>query len=89
MLPLGWGKHDVDLIKTEFKQNTDVRNVSLCYNTPVNIVGGYNMRKPEMPENSQIAVNANPVDDEFLPDFRIAVNCRKQPHKTGYERCGQ
>jgi putative ABC transport system permease protein len=67
VLPVSYGPKNIDLIKTEFKQNADVKNVALCYNTPVNIVGGYNMRKPEMPENSQVAVTANPVDDEFLP----------------------
>lgn len=67
VLPTGWDTHNINLLKTEFKQNTDVKNVSLCYNTPVNIVGGYNMRTPAMPENSQIAVTANPIDKEFVP----------------------
>lgn len=67
VLPVSYGPKNVDLIKTEFKQNTDVKNVSLCYNTPVSILGGYNMSKPEMPENAQIAVTANPVDNEFIP----------------------
>ncbi|SFQ00578.1 ABC transporter permease [Parafilimonas terrae] len=67
VLPVSYGPKNVDLIKTEFKQNTDVKNVSLCYNTPVSILGGYNMSKPEMPENAQVAVTANPVDNEFIP----------------------
>ncbi|MGN6214760.1 ABC transporter permease [Parafilimonas sp.] len=67
VLPVSYGPKNVDLIKTEFKQNIDVKNVSLCYNTPVSILGGYNMSKPEMPENAQIAVTANPVDNEFIP----------------------
>lgn len=67
VLPVSYGPKNVDLIKTEFKQNADVKNVSLCYNTPVSILGGYNMSKPEMPENAQIAVTANPVDNEFIP----------------------
>ncbi len=67
VLPIGWGDQDVDLIKAEFEQNADVKNVARCFNTPVEITGGYNMRKPEMPENSQIAVYANRVDEEYLP----------------------
>lgn len=67
VLPVSYGPKNVDLIKTEFKQNADVKNVSLCYNTPVSILGGYNMSKPEMPENAQIAVTSNPVDNEFIP----------------------
>jgi putative ABC transport system permease protein len=67
VLPVSYGPKNIDLIKTEFKQNTDVKSVALCYNTPVNILGGYNMSKPEMPENAQIAVTANPVDNEFIP----------------------
>lgn len=58
---------NIDALKTELKQNTDVLGASRTYNSPVTIEGGYNMRTPAMPENAQIAVTANPIDDEFLP----------------------
>ncbi len=62
-----WSFPKMQLLKNEFKQDANVKYISLCVNTPVQIVGGYNMSKPEMPSNSAIAVTADPVDDEFLP----------------------
>ncbi|MFT4152653.1 ABC transporter permease [Parafilimonas sp.] len=67
VLPIPYMATNVALMKTEFKQNADVISVARTSNTPVNIMGGYNMRTPAMPENSQIAVTANPVDNEFIP----------------------
>ncbi|MFT4203124.1 MAG: ABC transporter permease [Chitinophagaceae bacterium] len=67
VVPVPWYLKNINLIKTELKQNPDVLNISHCHSTPVEINGGYNMRTPVMPENTQIAVNANNIDDEFLP----------------------
>ncbi len=58
--------HRIKLIKTEFKSNPDVLSVSRCARSPVEGPGGYNMRKAEMPENQQMAVYANPVDEDFI-----------------------
>jgi len=55
-----------DVIKQEFKSNSNVLSVSRCVGTPVSIVGGYNMRSAVMPENQQIAVTADPVDEDFI-----------------------
>lgn len=62
-----WSFSKMDILRNEFKQDANVKYVARCANTPVDIVGGYAMYKPEMPANSQIAVTADPVDNEFLP----------------------
>ncbi len=56
----------LDVIKQEFKQNPDVLSVSRCVRSPVEGGGGYNMRSDIMPENAQIAVTANPVDEDYI-----------------------
>ena len=56
----------LDLIKQEFKQNPDVLSISRCHRSPVEGGGGYNMRSEIMPENQQIAVTANPADEDFI-----------------------
>ena len=67
IMPFSWKLADkIPLIKQEFKTNTHVLNVSACYNTPVSIVGGYNMRSSAMPESQQMAVTADPIDQDFV-----------------------
>ena len=56
----------LDLIKNEFKTNADVINVSRCVRSPVEGGGGYNMRSAVMPDNQQVAVTANPVDEDYI-----------------------
>jgi putative ABC transport system permease protein len=56
----------LDLIKQEFRSNPDVLSVSRCVSSPVEIVSGYNMRSATMPEDQQIAVNADPVDEDYI-----------------------
>jgi putative ABC transport system permease protein len=56
----------MDLIKQEFKQNPGVLSISSCHRSPVEGGGGYNMRSEIMPENQQIAVIANPADEDFI-----------------------
>ncbi|MEJ7683114.1 MAG: FtsX-like permease family protein [Segetibacter sp.] len=58
---------DVSLIKQQFKSNADIITVSRCVRSPVEGGGGYNMRSSEMPEDEQIAVTANPVDEDYIP----------------------
>lgn len=72
-LPIGWLSDKFNIIKTEFEQYKNVVNVSRTQNTPVSIYSGYNMRQPAMPENAQIAVTANPVDNEFIPAMGLQL----------------
>jgi putative ABC transport system permease protein len=57
---------NVNLIKQQFKQNTDVVSVSACDRSPVEGGGGYSMRSAEMPANQQIAVYANLIDEDYI-----------------------
>lgn len=56
----------IAVLKQAFLSNPNITHVSGCRNTPVSIGGGYNMRSSTMPENEQIAVTADPVDEDFL-----------------------
>lgn len=67
-LPVSWNA-DFNLITTlkgELKTNPGILQVSRCVNSPVNISSGYSMRLPSMPENSELATNANPVDADYI-----------------------
>jgi len=63
----------LDLIKRQFKSNPDVISVSRCVRSPVEGGGGYNMRSATMPENQQIAVTANPVDEDYIPTVGLQI----------------
>ena len=54
------------LLKQQLKQNPDVASISSCYRSPVEGGGGYNMRSDLMPESGQLAVTANPIDENFI-----------------------
>jgi len=56
----------LNTVKEQFKQNADVVSVSLCARNPVEGGGGYNMRSATMPSNQQMAVTANPGDEDFV-----------------------
>lgn len=56
----------IPLFKTEFGAAPGVLSVSASHSSPVSIVGGYNMRSSVMPEDQQIAVDANPIDQDYL-----------------------
>lgn len=54
------------LIKQQFKLNPAVISVSRCMQSPVEGGGGYNMRSATMPDNEQLAVTANPFDEDYI-----------------------
>lgn len=56
----------ISTVRSVFKSNPDVLSVARAVNDPTNILGGYNMRRSDMPEETQIMVTANPVDEEFI-----------------------
>jgi len=57
---------NLTVIKQEFKSDNNVLSVSRCSSTPVSIGSGYNMRSAIMPENQQIAVTGDPIDEDFI-----------------------
>jgi putative ABC transport system permease protein len=56
----------ISYIKTEFRRNSDVVDVSVSRSSPVSIYGGYNMRSSVMPSDRQLAVYGNPVDEDYI-----------------------
>ncbi len=64
---------NIEVIKQQFKTNRNVLNVSSCTNLPTNIVSGYNMRSAVMPENQQISVTANVIDEDFVNTVGLQI----------------
>ena len=64
---------EIDLIKQEFKSNADVISVSRCVRSPVEGGGGYNMRSATMPEDKQVNVTANPIDEDFVKTVGLKI----------------
>jgi putative ABC transport system permease protein len=64
---------NLDLIKNEFRSNPDLISVSRCVRSPVEGGGGYNMRSAAMPEDEQITVIANPVDEDFIKTVGLEI----------------
>jgi putative ABC transport system permease protein len=58
-------------VKTVLKSNPNILHVSRVVNDPTNILGGYEMRSADMPEDKSIMTTANPVDEEFIPTTGI------------------
>lgn len=80
----------IDLLKTEFKTNPQVKNVSRAVSLPVQIVGGYNMRSAVMPENTNLNVYASPIDDEYISANQLELVAGKDISRqdvldAGYE----
>ena len=63
----------IDLIKQEFKSDPDVISVSRCVRSPVEGGGGYNMRSATMPEDQQVNVTANPIDEDFIKTVGLQI----------------
>lgn len=53
-----------DLVKSELNSLPSVQGVSLAYETPVTIRGGYNMSGNDL--SRAMAVTANPVDEDYI-----------------------
>jgi putative ABC transport system permease protein len=53
----------IDLVKTELKNIPAVKAVSLSYESPVKINGGYSMSGTDL--SKAMSVNANPVDENY------------------------
>ena len=58
--------NNLAVIKQQFRQNIDVLSVSACSNTPVQGGGGFSMRSALMPEDKQMAVMADRVDEDYV-----------------------
>ena len=65
--------NNLQTIKQELKSNERQKRCGMCRSTPVQIGGGYNMRSAVMPENQQIAVTANPIDEDFVKTTGLKI----------------
>lgn len=66
-------QQNMKAIKTSFTLNSNVKSVTRAVNPPTNIVGGYNMHRPGMPEGAQIMVTANPIDEDFVKTMGLQI----------------
>jgi putative ABC transport system permease protein len=64
---------NLSAIKTGFAANSNVRSVTRVVHSPTNILGGYNMSQPEMPEGTETLVTANPVDEDFVKTMGLQI----------------
>ncbi|HEY2722139.1 MAG TPA: ABC transporter permease, partial [Chitinophagaceae bacterium] len=64
---------NVDLIKQEFESVPGVISAARCVRSPVEGGGGYNMRSSTMPEDQEMNVVANPVDDDFVRTVGLQI----------------
>ena len=62
-----------EAVKSSLKQVTGVEAVSMAYETPVQIRGGYSMRRADMPAGKDMNVMANPVDENYLAVHGLRV----------------
>ncbi len=53
-------------LKQSFKAVPGVLEMARCVRTPIEGGGGHNMRTADMPEDQQMNVTANPVDQDFI-----------------------
>jgi len=63
----------LDLFKQQFKTNNHIISVSACVSTPVDIVGGYNMRSSLMPQTQTLAVSGTPIDNDYVKTTGLKI----------------
>ncbi|MFI5160311.1 MAG: ABC transporter permease [Sphingobacteriales bacterium] len=74
VLPMNQAVADkLGVIKQEFKKDASVISISHCFWTPVNIQSGFNMRSATMPENAQLAVTAERIDEDFIKTMGMEI----------------
>ncbi len=61
----------IDIVKKEVMSLSSVKSVSMAYESPVKILGGYNMSGSD--PKKQMAVTANPVDEDYLQTTGIEL----------------
>jgi len=65
--------NNLAVIKQQFRENTDVLSVSACSNTPVQGGGGFSMRSALMPDDKQMAVFADRVDEDYVTTVGLQI----------------
>jgi putative ABC transport system permease protein len=65
--------NNIQLIKQQFSSMPGVGSISRCVRNPVEGGGGYNMRSAAMPDNQQLAVAANPIDQDYIKTTGLQI----------------
>jgi len=73
-------------LKSEFRQNADVQQVALAYESPAHIGGGYSMRRMDKPENQNKMVTAIPVDEDFAKTVGLHIIAGSDLNATDMQR---
>jgi putative ABC transport system permease protein len=73
VLPAVSKVEDITLLGTELRRDPNVLNIARCGNTPINIVGGYNMRNSTMRAGEQLAVNGDRIDENYIPTMGLQL----------------
>lgn len=66
-------QQNLSTLKTAFAANTSILHLATAVNSPVQINGGYNMRRADMPNDQQLSVKANPVDEGFVQTTGLKI----------------
>ena len=74
VLPFDYHMNELlPVIKQAFLSNPNVKSVSRCVNTPVDIRSGYSMRSALMPGTEEISVAGNPIDEDFIKTVGLQI----------------
>lgn len=63
----------IQALKNELKQNPNVQQVSLAYESPLFIKGGYGMRRSDKAEDQYRMVTGLPVDEDFVKTMGLRI----------------
>ncbi|MCX6214308.1 ABC transporter permease [Spirosoma sp.] len=60
-------------IKSEFRQNADIQQVSLASDSPVFVEGGYGMRSANMAADQRKMVTGLTIDEDYVPTMSLQL----------------
>ncbi|GAB3316742.1 ABC transporter permease [Larkinella ripae] len=60
-------------LKSEFRQNAEVKQVARAYESPVYINGGYSMHRTGTPDDQYKSVAALPIDEDFVKTMNVRL----------------
>lgn len=63
----------IKTIKNEFRQNANIRQVSLAYESPLFIKGEYGMRRSDRTEGQYRMVTGLPIDEDFVKTMGLRI----------------
>lgn len=76
----------IHTLKSEFRQNADVQQVSLASESPVFINGGYSMRRTNMPDGKYKMVAGLQIDEDFIKTMNLHLVAGRDLTRTDVEQ---